>query len=312
MLLSQVTNLENQLRQRSMPQNQTMGVDSNNLLSLMGQLTSLQGKLPTTKQRNAPNGKQVPVTPLPNLGMNLAGLLTSMSGKTDIMDCGRCVWVTGLPEDYQDADKLCNIFGNFGNVQRIKFTEKKPDGALIEMDDPRAAWKCSACMHTKKINGQEIKVTWIKEKGNFGKIKKEDTKSKDVRQAKENWRYSKDGKFRKICMSRLRKLSPLVLVSNLPEGKSDQLKRYIIEAGYTVKSIEGSKRPDEKEKTNSGYTMALVELASIEEAIGAVANLHNTWPKKFGTKKSDPHGNARGLVFSFAGTKPEKPKESKA
>merc|ERR1712059_239115 len=126
------------------------------------------------------------------------------------------------------------------------------------------------------------------------------------------WRFSSktDGKFRKICMSRLRKLSPLVLVSNLPEGKSDELQKYIIEAGYTVKSIEGSKRPDEKEKTNTnaGYTMAVVELASIEEAIGAVANLHNTWPKKFGTKKNYFYGNARGLVLSFAGTKPEKSK----
>lgn len=164
-------------------------------------------------------------------------------------------------------------------------------------------------MNKQKLDGQEIKVTWVKEQGNFGKIKEEDTKSKDVRLVKENWRYRKEGKFRAIVMSRLRKLSPLILVSNLPEGKSDELKKYIIEAGYTVKSVEGSQRPEEKDKASTGYTMALVELASIEEAIGAVATLHNTWPKKFGTKKNDSRGNARGLVFSFAGTKPEKPAE---
>jgi hypothetical protein len=113
-------------------------------------------------------------------------------------------------------------------------------------------------------------------------------------------------------MSRLKKLAPKVLVSNLPEGKSDQLKKYIIEAGYTVKSIEGSKRPEEEDKKNAGYTMAVVELASVEEAIEAVANLHNTWPKKFGTKKNDAHGNARGLVFSLAGTMPEKKSAEKS
>merc|ERR1712007_358992 len=108
----------------------------------------------------------------------------------------------------------------------------------------------------------------------------------DVRKAKENWRFTgnKEAKFRKICLSRLRELSSSVIVSNVPEGKSDLLKKHIIESGYTVKSVEGSKRPEDKDKPNTGYSMALVELASVEEAIAAVANLHNSWPKKFGEK----------------------------
>jgi len=243
---------------------------------------------------------------VPNFNMGLAGLLASMGGN-NVMDRSRCIWVTGLPEEYQDADKLINIFGNFGNVRKVVFSEKKPDGALIEMDDPRAAWKCCACMNKMKLDGQEIKVAGTKIDNAM--IKKEDTKSRDVRQAKENWRFSKDkeGKFRRIIMSRLRTLSSTVLVTNLPEGKSDQLKKNIIEAGYTVKSItEGSQRPDSKEKPSTGYTMVHVELASVEEAIAAVANLHNTWPKKFGTQKNDNFGNARGLVFSLTGTKKEK------
>merc|ERR1711922_5448 len=116
-----------------------------------------------------------------------------------------------------------------------------------------------------------------------------DSKSKDVRQAKENWRFSgnKDSKFRRICLSRLRNLSNSVSVSNLPEGKSDQLKKFIIESGYTVKSMEGSQRPVDESKPKSDYTMVKVELASVEEAIAAVANLHNSWPKKFGEMKKD-------------------------
>merc|ERR1712059_19564 len=252
----------------------------------------------------APKGRQVAANP--NLGSNLAALLASMNGSSG-MERGRCVWVTRLPEDYQDADKLLNIFGNFGNVRKIKFTEKKPDGALIEMDDARSTPKAVALMNKQKIDGQEIKVSFAKIESVF--VKDDEKKSKNVLKAMENWRFSKDGKFRRICMSRLRNLSTKVIVSNLPEGKSDQLKKYIIESGYTVKSIEGSQRTDEKEKPSTGYTMAVVELASIEEAIGAVANLHNTWPKKFGAMKKDFKSRDRGLVFSFAGVKKEKAAE---
>merc|ERR1712001_497247 len=114
-------------------------------------------------------------------------------------------------------------------------------------------------------------------------------------EAKENWRFSgnKEGKFRRICLSRLRNLSSSILVSNLPEGKADQLKKFIIESGYTVKSMEGSQRPIDESKPKSDYTMVHVELVSVEEAIDAVANL----------QKKDRFDNARGLVFSLTGVK---------
>merc|ERR1711944_238988 len=225
---------------------------------------------------------------------------------------GRCVWVTGIPADYQDADKLLNIFGNFGNVRKIVFSEKKPDGALIELDDSRGAVKAVANMSGKKLDGQAIKVSFTKI-DNAG-IKKDDTKSKDVRQAKENWRFSgnKDSKFRKICLSRLYNLTSSIVVSNIPDGKTDMVKKHIIESGYTVKSIEGSKRPEDKEKPSTGYTMAIIELGSVEEGIAAVANLHNAWPKKLGAMKKDRNGNEHGLSFSLAGVKKEKSEKSKA
>merc|ERR1719338_71700 len=220
---------------------------------------------------------------------------------------GRCIWVTGLPESYQDATKLINVFGNFGNVRKVVFGDKKPDGALIELDDARGSVKAVANMRGQKLDGQPIKVSFTKiDQAGM----KNDDKSKDFRQAKETWRFTgnKDSKFRKICMARLRQLSSSVIVSNLPEGKSDQLKKFIIESGYTVKSMEGSQRPTDESKPKSDYTMVLVELASVEEAIGAVANLHNSWPKKFGTMKKDRFENSRGLIFSLTGVKQNKDK----
>jgi len=315
MLLNQVKNLESQLQ---MSQNQGMTANlmngisptpmaSNpmsginmNLLNVLSQMQS-KGSKPMKSEKAKPSHVQgKPGQNNPNLAKLLAALTGSDSGK---QERGRCIWITGLPESFQDADKLSNLFGNFGNVRKVVFTEKKPDGALIELDDARGCVKAVMNMRGKKLDGQDIKISFtsIDQAG----MKKDSTKSKDFREAKETWRFTgnKDSKFRRICMKRLRNLSSNIVVSNLPEGKADQLKKFIIESGYTVKSMEGSQRPVDESKPKSGYTMVVVELASVDEAIDAVANLHNSWPKKFGTMKKDRFDNSRGLVFSLAGVK---------
>jgi len=324
MLLNQVKNLESQLQ---MPQNQGMTANlmngisptpmaSNpmsginmNLLNVLSQMQS-KGSKPMKSEKVKPS--RVQGKPGQNNNPNLAKLLAALTGNdSGQQERGRCIWVTGLPESYQDADKLSNLFGNFGNVRKVVFTVKKPDGALIELDDARGCVKAVANMRGKKLDGQDIKISFtsIDQAG----IKKDSTKSKDFREAKETWRFTgnKDSKFRRICMKRLRNLSSSIVVSNLPEGKADQLKKFIIESGYTVKSMEGSQRPVDESKPKSGYTMVVVELASVDEAIDAVANLHNSWPKKFGTMKKDRFDNSRGLVFSLAGVK-EATEKSKA
>ena len=63
----------------------------------------------------------------------------------------------------------------------------------------------------------------------------------------------------------------LLHVANLPDTiKSEDLKTYITDHGFTVTSI------DECGKDGS---MALVQMASVEEAVMALAKLHNITPK---------------------------------
>merc|ERR1719238_2214103 len=285
--------------------NPTLGVNTN-VLTMLNKMQSKGSKQMKSEKLGM---KQIKKS---NNGLsgnaNIANLIATLTGNaTDQEERGRCIWVTGLPESYRDANKLINVFGNFGNVRKVVFTDKKPDGALIELDDARGSVKAVANMRGQKFDGQPIKVSFTKiDQAGM----KSNDKSKDVRQAKENWRFTgnKDSKFRKICMARLRQLSSSVIVSNLPEGKSDQLKKFIVDSGYTVKSMEGSQRPIDESKPKSDYTMVLVELASVEEAIDAVANLHNSWPKKFGTMKKDRFENSRGLIFSLTGVKQIKDK----
>merc|ERR1719350_2346272 len=118
-----------------MAANPMMGVNTN-LLTMLSQMHSKSSKpskfeksgaKPTRKGSNALTGN-----------VDLGSLLSALTGRsTGQEERGRCIWVTGLPESYQDATKLINIFGNFGNVRKVVFTDKKPDGALIELDDVR-------------------------------------------------------------------------------------------------------------------------------------------------------------------------------
>jgi hypothetical protein len=297
-MLNQVTQLENQLKMNAMSglQQPQTGADPMAALKMMTQLQALQGG----KGRNAAPAKKG------NVGVGLNDLMASLTGKQGKEE-SPCIWVAGLPEEYQDSQKLLNIFGNFGNVRRIVYSDKKPDGVLIQMDNARSAIKACIVTRNQTIGGKPFKV--IQSKIERASIGKEDKKSMDVTKVKENWRFAKDSKFMKICMARLTKLSPKIVVSNIPTGKEDLLKKHIIEAGYTVQSMEGSHRED---ASKCGYTVQVIELASTEEAIGAIANLHNSWPKKMGTKNKDRFERERGLIFSFAGSLKAEREKAKA
>merc|ERR1712080_359400 len=166
------------------------GMDSSNVLAMMNLMKAGQSSKPTIKKEL--KGRKASTKPTMNFNSNLANLLTSLAGGEVKEERGRCVWVTGLPEEYQDADKLINIFGNFGNVRKVVFSEKKPDGALIELDDSRGCIKAVANMKGKKLDGQAIKVSFTKI--DRASMKKDDAKSKDVVKAKKLEVYRKQGR----------------------------------------------------------------------------------------------------------------------
>ena len=227
-------------------------------------------------------------------GILFAGLqaLTGNVSNEKVSERGRSVWVTGIPEEFRDADFLCNVFGNYGNVQRIKFSQKRPDGALIEMDDVRHASKAARCLHNLNLGEEKILVKPTTIDRAKGVIK--DEKSKDYSKARIG-RYKKDTKFTKICMKRASKPTSIISVSRLPKGKLTELKKYITKSGCTIKEVKEMKLREGGDKPSSDFgTPVMIELGSAEEAVRAVGKLHNTMPSNMGEKKG-----TRGLAFSF-------------
>merc|ERR1712241_465194 len=110
-----------------------------------------------------------------NVGVGLNDLMASLTGNQG-KDESPCIWVAGLPEEYQDSQKLLNIFGNFGNVRRIVFSDKKPDGALIQMDNANSAMKARLVTRNQTIGGKPFNVVQLDPATfPYARIGKEDT-----------------------------------------------------------------------------------------------------------------------------------------
>merc|ERR1719334_2001349 len=91
---------------------QSQGIAPNPInMNLINMLSQIQSKPIKSEKSKAGKGINRSV---PNANPGVANLLAALSGSaTGQEERGRCIWVTGLPESFQDADKLSNLFGNF-------------------------------------------------------------------------------------------------------------------------------------------------------------------------------------------------------
>merc|ERR1719450_1708037 len=144
----------------------------NQVKSLQDQVTQLTAKQP---------GSEVSVPPVSNMGMaqmDTSGmdLKTMMAarmqglnvpaygaGSSDLQqaqgqDSSPSVWISGVPEDFRNTKAIANILGNSGNVMKVKFSRKKPDGVLVHMQDSSQADRCRKCLDRAQFPGGKIKV----------------------------------------------------------------------------------------------------------------------------------------------------------
>lgn len=208
------------------------------------------------------------------------------------------IWVSNIPDDFRNTKAISNIFGNFGNVMRVKFSRKKPDGALVQMQEPSHAAKCCQFLNGVKLPGGKIRVTPSKIEQIIINPHEDSDQAKDFSGGYEHRYRDLNSKFAQTCLQRLGRPTCVLMVANIPEDKMSELKAYIIESGYTVENMEEGKKKGTNDETkgepNKKRThFAFVELSSTEETVSAVARLHGTIPK------SIADGRSRRLVFSF-------------
>merc|ERR1719273_311291 len=208
-----------------------------------------------------------------------------------------CVWISGVPEDFRNTKAISNILGNFGNVMKVKFSRKKPDGVLVQMQDSLQAARCVNCLNHVELPGGRLKVSSSKIQDVIIVQHEDPELGRDFSRGFDHRYRDVNSKFSQTCLSRMGRPTNVLMVNNIPVDKMDEAKAYIIESGFDVEEFkEGPKRNNDKEENKGDKKRthyAFVEFTSAGDAISAVARLHNTLPSSIG------EGKMRRLAFTF-------------
>ncbi|KAK5600803.1 Polypyrimidine tract-binding protein 3 [Crenichthys baileyi] len=159
------------------------------------------------------------------------------------------------------------LFGVYGDVQRVKILFNKKENALVQMSDATQAQLAMSHLNGQRLHGNVIRVTLSKHpvvqlpRGAAGQ--EEQTLTQDFSGSSLH-RFKKPGSknFNNIFPP-----SATLHLSNIPSSVSEEiLKDLFSTRGFSVKAFKFFQK-DRK--------MALLQLASVEEAIEALIGLHD-------------------------------------
>lgn len=241
------------------------------------------GQMPEVDQSNSRYSRSLLGVP-PQMGGGGGGDMSNQGAATN----GPCLLVSSLPDELANPDSICNLFGIYGDVTRVKILRNKRDCALLQLSKPHQATLCRNFLDQARIGGRKICVSFsrmssIKLPADIGID--DDPSTKDYSNVRGVHRFRNPNIAHKL-LKNLCAPTPLLHVANMPDGfGKDKLRQYFVDNGFTVKDIQDCGKDG---------SMALVHLSSVEEAIGALAKLHNKTPEDFSTK------NNSGLCFSFS------------
>ena len=201
---------------------------------------------------------------------------------------GPCLLISSLPDELANPDSLCNLFGFYGDVVRVKILRNKRDCALVQLSKPHQATLCRNFLDQAKVYGKKICVSFsrmhsIKLPAEIGI--EDDSSTKDYSNVRGVHRFRNPVISQKL-MKNLCAPTAVLHVANLSEDfEREKLKAYFLENGFAVKEVH---------ECGKDGTMALVQLCSVEESIAALAKLHNKPHPEIKSK------NSSGLCFSFS------------
>ncbi|XP_014875371.1 polypyrimidine tract-binding protein 3 isoform X1 [Poecilia latipinna] len=175
--------------------------------------------------------------------------------------------VSNLDPERVSPHCLFILFGVYGDVQRVKILFNKKENALVQMSDATQAQLAMSHLNGQRLHGNVIRVTLSKHpvvqlpRGGAGS--EEQTLTQDFSGSALH-RFKKPGSknFNNIFPP-----SATLHLSNIPSSVGeDALKDLFSSRGFAVKAFKFFQK-DRK--------MALLQLASVEEAVEALIALHD-------------------------------------
>ncbi|XP_017297634.1 polypyrimidine tract-binding protein 3 isoform X1 [Kryptolebias marmoratus] len=175
--------------------------------------------------------------------------------------------VSNLNPEKVSPHCLFILFGVYGDVQRVKILFNKKENALVQMSDGTQAQLAMSHLNGQRLHGNVIRVTLSKHpvvqlpRGGAGQEEQALT---------QDFSGSTLHRFKKPGSKNFNNIFPpsaTLHLSNIPSSVcEDALKDLFSSRGFTVKAFKFFQK-DRK--------MALMQLASVEEAIEALIELHD-------------------------------------
>ncbi|XP_036907260.1 polypyrimidine tract-binding protein 2 isoform X5 [Sturnira hondurensis] len=203
---------------------------------------------------------------IPNAAAAAAAAAAGRVGMPGVSAGGNTVLlVSNLNEEMVTPQSLFTLFGVYGDVQRVKILYNKKDSALIQMADGNQSQLAMNHLNGQKMYGKIIRVTLSKHQ--TVQLPREGL---DDQGLTKDFGNSPLHRFKKPGSKNFQNIFPpsaTLHLSNIPPSVAEEdLRTLFANTGGTVKAFKFFQRD---------HKMALLQMATVEEAIQALMDLHN-------------------------------------
>eukprot|EP00090_Calanus_glacialis_P013006 TRINITY_DN21628_c0_g1_i10.p1 TRINITY_DN21628_c0_g1~~TRINITY_DN21628_c0_g1_i10.p1 ORF type:complete len:239 (-),score=93.01 TRINITY_DN21628_c0_g1_i10:81-797(-) len=201
---------------------------------------------------------------------------------------GLVLLVSNIPDQIAKVENIFNMIGMYGDVIAVKILRNKRDCCMVQMAKPHHAQQVRNYLDQAKVGGNKLCISNSRVESLLNKRIAEDNELQMDFSNSRNHRYRNHAMAAKLTKN-LGPPSSTLHVANLPEELNhNDIKDMFIEKGFTVK---------ESKECGASGTMALLTMASPDEALLALAVMHNYAPEQYKFK------NTAGLCVSFSAKK---------
>lgn len=223
-----------------------------------------------------------PVFPSRSLAESLAGCLSNQgiaafpnasfsASSVPSLGGSAVILVSNLNETRVTPDHLFTLFGVFGDVVRVKVLFNKKDKALVQFRDAAQAQLALTHLDYVKLWGKQMELSLSKYKS--VQMPKEGTPDAHLTQdyTSSPWHRFRNSSANGRSRSHLCSPTDTLHLANIPPSVTEDDLRTLFSQCGTVVDFKFFERLASAEKK-----MALIQMCSIEEAVGALVTLHNT------------------------------------